>query len=170
MPERENGSGPRVEYIPSSMDLHIEWTRPIPVTRARGELLDFRLDLDAVPPEPGVYIFGRRWGPRFEALYVARADNMRARMRTHLNNLRLMRHLLEAKTGRRVLLAGELRTRPGQRAPKCLALAERALIRHFIAEGHDLVNKQGTLIRRHAVVSDGRHPKRMFPRTIFLEK
>ena len=38
----------------------------------------------------GVYIFGRRWGSQFEALYVGKASNIRSRAKGHLNNLRLL--------------------------------------------------------------------------------
>lgn len=53
---------------------------------------------------------------------------------------------------------------------KSLALAERALIRYFLSEGHDLVNKQGTRLRRHELQSSGTHPKRFFPRNMYLER
>jgi hypothetical protein len=49
-------------------------------------------------------------------------------------------------------------------------IAERALMRHFLGEGHDLVNKQGTRIRTHTIRSSGRHPKRFFPNEIQMEK
>jgi hypothetical protein len=83
---------------------------------------------------------------------------------------KLMQHLSNAKTGKRVLLAGRLVTKRGQRLQKCLTLAERAFIRYFLSEGHDLVNKQGTRLRRHEVESSGCHPKRYFPRQMHVEK
>jgi hypothetical protein len=43
-------------------------------------------------------------------------------------------------------------------------------IRYFLSEGHDLVNKQGTRIRRHELASTGRHTKKLFPKLIYLEK
>jgi hypothetical protein len=118
----------------------------------------------------GVYIFGRRWGSQFEALYVGKAGNIRGRVKGHLNNLRLMQHLHNAKTGRRIVLAGRLVTKRGQKLPKSLVLAERALIRYFLSEGHDLVNRQGTRLRRHELASSGQHPKRFFPKLMYLEK
>ena len=59
-----------------------------------------------------------------------------------------------------VLLAGVFQGRPGQKLAKSLTLAERAFIRYFLSEGHELVNKLGTRIRRHELVSDGQHPLR----------
>jgi hypothetical protein len=81
-----------------------------------------------------------------------------------------MQHLKGAKAGKRLVLAGEVVTRPGQKLAKVLWLAERALIRHFLSEGHDLVNKQGARIRRHEVSSSGKQPKRFIPRLTYLER
>ncbi len=152
------------------MKLRIDWARPIQLRRPEGISRIYDLDLSKVCDAAGIYIFGRRWGRHFEALYVGRASNVRGRVKGHLNNLRLMRHLHNAKTGKRVLLAGRLVTKRGQQLSKCLALAERALIRHFLLKGDDLVNKQGTKPRRHQLEFSGRYPKRFFPEVIYLEK
>jgi len=152
------------------MKLHVEWGRPIRLRDARRDNMIYGLDLDKVSTGAGVYIFGRRFGSQFEALYVGKAGNIRSRVKGQLNNLRLMQHLHNAKAGERIVLAGRLETKPGQRLRKCLVLAERALIRYFLTEGHDLVNKQGTRLRRHELESVGRHPKRFFPTVMYLER
>jgi len=152
------------------MNLHVSWGRPIPLKDGRKDNLIYTVDLSKVPDRGGVYIFGRRFGNTFEALYVVKATRIRGRIRGHFNNLRLMQHLRNAKIGKRILLAGALQGKPGQKLPKSLTLAERALIRYFLSEGHDLVNKLGTRIRRHELVSDGAHPKRFVPRIIYTEK
>lgn len=152
------------------MKLQIEWGRPIQLRDASKDNMIYGLDLSKVNVAAGIYIFGRRWGRQFEALYVGKASNIRGRVKGHLNNLRLMQHLHNARTGKRVLLAGKLVTKRGQRLSKCLVLTERALIRYFLSDGHDLVNKQDTRLRRHQLESLGRHPKRFFPRVIYLER
>jgi hypothetical protein len=152
------------------MHLHVEWGRPIRLKDASKDNMIYGVDLGKVTDEAGVYIFGRRWGSRCEALYVGKAANIRSRVKGHLNNLRLMQHLHNAKTGKRIVLAGRLVTKRGQKLPKSLALAERALIRYFLSEGHDLVNRQGTRLRRHELASSGQHPKRFFPKLMYLEK
>jgi hypothetical protein len=152
------------------MKLHVEWGRPLLLKDATKDNMIYGLDLSKVPRGAGVYIFGRRWGSQFEALYVGKAGIIRSRVKGHLNNLRLMQHLRNAKTGKRLVLAGKLVTKPGQKLAKCLVLSERALIRYFLSEGHDLVNKQGTRLRRHEVQSSGSHPKRFFPQVMHLEK
>ncbi len=152
------------------MILYIEWSRLIRLRDASKDNLIYDIDLGKLPTDAGIYIFGRRWGSQFEALYVGKAGNIRNRVKGHFNNLRLMQHLKNAKSGNRVVLAGKLLTQRGQRLQKCLLLAERALIRHFLSEGDDLVNKQGVRLRRHELESSGQHPKRFFPRTIYLER
>jgi hypothetical protein len=118
----------------------------------------------------GVYIFGRSWGSGFEALYVGKGNALRGRVKQQFNNLRLMQHVHNAKAGKRILLVGKLITKPGQRNVKAVNLTERALIRYFLSEGHDLVNKQGARLRRHELLSTGKHPKRFFPSPMYLEK
>jgi hypothetical protein len=152
------------------MILYVNWNKPIQLRSSGKGAVGYSVDLDKVPDSAGVYIFGRQFGNNFEALYVGKASRIRSRIRTHFNNLRLMEHLRDAKTGRRVLLAGVLDARQGQKIPTCLPIIERALIRHFLSEGHDLVNKQGTHIKHHEILSDGKHPKKYFPRTIYTEK
>lgn len=152
------------------MKLHVEWGRPIRLKDATRQGMIYTLDLSKISKSAGVYIFGRRWGAQFEALYVGKAGNIRGRVKTQTNNLRLMQHLRNARIGKRVVLAGALVTGPGQNFEKSLKLTERALIRYFLSEGHDLVNKQGVRLRRHKVNSTGNYPNRFFPRVIYLEK
>jgi len=152
------------------MILGLEWTRAVPLKDASKDNLIYSLPLEKLPDAAGVYIFGRRYGQNFEALYIGKANRIRGRVKGQCNNLRLMQHLKNAKSGKRVLLAAKFNPRPGQKTPTCIALIERALIRYFLSEGHDLVNKQGVRLRRHEVVSTGKHPKRYFPGAIYLEK
>lgn len=148
------------------MKITLEWRAPIALTRDRAAI--FAVDLHKVPDAPGIYVFGRRWGTSFEALYVGKADRLRGRVGHQLNNLRLMTHIRDAKDGKRVLMVGTIKTRGGQQVSKCLTLAERALIRYFMSEGDDLVNVQGTLLRRHEISSENR-PLRFVPGQMYLE-
>lgn len=150
------------------MKLHVDWTRPISLKYSRAAD-SFAVALERVPKKAGVYIFGRKYGTKFEALYVGRANRVRGRVKGQLNNLRLMHHIRDARAGKRVLLAGTFVPLPGQQKERCLPLIERALIRHFLSEGHDLVNISGTLLRQHEIDSTGNYPKRYFARSIFLD-
>lgn len=152
------------------MKLHVEWSRPISLRDARHQNMIYGIELEKLPATAGVYIFGRRFSKAFEALYVRQAGDIRDRVKGQLNNLHLMQHIKNARNGKRILLAGRFVRRPGQQPKKCLSLIEQALIRYFLSEGHNLVNKQGTRLYHHKIASAGRHPKRFFPRLMYLEK
>jgi hypothetical protein len=152
------------------MELLIEWERSLRLRDATEQNMIHSVDWHRLPSDAGIYIFGRRWGRNFEALYVGKANNIASRVRGQLNNLRLMQHVKNARTGKRLLIAGAIDPKPGQRTDKCLKLIERGLIRYFLSEGHDLVNKQGTRLRRHEIISSGRLPRSVVPREVFLER
>jgi len=152
------------------MQLHVEWGRPILLKDAARENLIYNLDLSRLPEASGIYVLGRRWGQEFEALYVGKATRLRGRVKGQLNNLRVMQHLKNAKGGKRVVLSGRFVRKPGKPLEKSLLMIERALIRYFLSEGHDLVNKQGTRLRQHAIASTGKHPKKFIPRVMYVEK
>jgi hypothetical protein len=81
-----------------------------------------------------------------------------------------MMHLKSARQGKLVVRAGVFKARPGQNADRCIEIIERALIRHFLSEGHDLVNKAGTRLRRHEISTVGRHPKLFVPKVMFVDR
>ena len=126
------------------------------------------MDHSKLPLSAGVYIFGRRFGKSFEALYVGKATIVRWRVRGQFKNLPLMLHLKNAKMGKKLLLTGRLISKGGQNKQKCLTLLERGLIRYFLSEGHDLVNKQGTRLRRHEITSVG--AGRIVPSPMFVDR
>ena len=152
------------------MRLNLEWRKPIILRSGVKEGLIYTVDINKVPKISGIYIFARRWRKSYEALYVGKSKNINHRIGSHLNSLRLMRHLLYAKNGKRVLLVGQAQLRPGQKVEKVLPTLERALIRHFLLEGHDLVNRMGIRIRSHEIASVGPIPKAFVPSLMFLEK
>ena len=121
------------------MKLEIEWQRPIPLKRVRSGIGIYEIDLDKLPKEPGIYIFARKWSTSYEALYIGRSQRLRGRIRGHLNNLKLMQHIHEAKIGKRVVLYGKPIAKPGQKMDKILSILEKALIKHFLLQGHDIV-------------------------------
>lgn len=144
----------------------LEWSRVIRLRDASKQNMIYSMALDKLPRARGIYIFGRRFGSSFKPLYVGQATNIRARVKIQLNNLRLMQHLKNARAGKRILLAAQLKGQRGRSRDKALDIVERAFIRHFLSEGAELVNKQGVHIKRHEVMSNGGHPKRYFPSPI----
>jgi hypothetical protein len=152
------------------MKLSVEWTRLLPLRQAADQNQIYEVNLGRVPDTAGVYVFGRKMGDNIEALYVGKGNNLRSRIKGQFNNLRLMQHLKQAKKGKRFLFAGQAITKRGQRIKKVLYFLERSLIRHFLSEGHDLVNIQGVRIRSHEIESSGHQKKRFIPRLMYLEK
>lgn len=135
----------------------------------RSQQLIYTVDLDKLPDAPGAYVFGRRWGKNVEALDVGKAKNIRSRVKTQTNNLKLMTHIRDASIGGRVVIPAVIKTKPGQKQASVLTLVERALIRHFLLEGHDLVNVSGTKLRQHELVST-RRPMRLVPSVMYLDR
>ena len=153
------------------MKLYLQWGRVVPLRNGSKQNFIYLPDQSRLPDSAGVYVFGRRQkNGGFEALYVGRATNISSRVWSHRKNLPLMMHLKNAKNGERVVRAGVFKPRPGQRPQKCLGLLERALIRYFLSEGHDLVNKAGTRLRRHEIASQGRHPNKFIPKLMFIDR
>ncbi len=129
----------------------------------------YTLAFDDIAASPGIYVFGRRFGGKFEALYVGKATSLRSRLTYQLNNHKLMTHIAYAKSGQRVVIIGHFDAKKGQQSKKCLPIAERALIRHFVAKYHDLVNVHGVKIKHHTILSAGIHKAKDFPANIQIE-
>jgi hypothetical protein len=137
------------------MDLRITWHKPVKLQKApmRSSLI-YDLDMDSAPNKPGVYIFMRKFGNNLNPLYVGKALNLRTRIGQQLVGLKLMKGIQNAANGSRAVVFGEFVPRPGQSADRCILLIEKALIRHFLSEGHDLLNKAGTRIpTKHSLTS-----------------
>src|SRR4051794_1494763 len=115
------------------MQFKVEWSKPLTLTDATAQGLMYSLPAAKVPLKPGIYVFGRMHGRKFEALYVGKAENLQRRTQQHLKNLRLMLHLSKAKSGSRVLLFGVLNTNSGSKIQKGIPILERAFIRYFLA-------------------------------------
>ncbi len=78
-----------------------------------------------------------------------------------------MSHVMNAKTGKRLLLTAKFIPNKGQPISKCLPVIEKALIRHFLSEGCDLANVQGTRLLRHEITSSG---SKRVPASMFVDK
>jgi len=144
------------------MDIRLQWLEPIDLEQGGALIYDIdEDDWDYIPEEAGVYIFARMHGDSIVPLYIGRAANLSERIWQQLNNnVRLMRGLEDAQSGYRVLLVGELLTRPGQRIASVLRLAESALIRAAWVEGLELLNIQGTRTPVHTLWSSGNRDAR----------
>jgi hypothetical protein len=133
------------------MDINLEWGKLLPLKHASDGM--YHVDLEEIPRTPGIYIFYRAFGDSARALYVGKAGDLRSRIKQQLNAHRLMTGVGNAAIGSRFIAYGELKRRPGQQVGKCLELMERAMIRYYLAEKHELLNKNGTRIRKHSLAS-----------------
>lgn len=154
--------------------IRLKWMREIALRSGGpdGKFI-YSADWSNLPDVGGLYVFGRRYGKDFEALYVGKAANIRSRIRQQCEFLPLMMHLKNAKRGKKVLwVACFVPGSGGKSAPKCIDIAERALIRHFMLEGHNLSNTQGSRIRRHEIHSTGGKvlSGKIVPAKMFLER
>ena len=117
------------------MKLHIEWTKPVTLKDASRDNLIYKADIEKLPSVPGIYMFGRRWGPgQFEALYVGKANRIKGRVKGHFNNLRLMQHLKNASNGKRIILAGKIVTKARTAASE-ISEADRARVHTLLLVG-----------------------------------
>lgn len=152
------------------MDLEIRWHSPLPLLDGSRDDVFFTCDFERLPTTAGVYVFARRHGNRIAPLYIGRTTSIRTRIAQHLyNNVPLVRRILEAKNGARVILAGEWISRRGQQANRALPLIEQALIDHALAQGHTLFNDKGTKTLVHSLTSTGNRETVMsaFSKTIY---
>jgi hypothetical protein len=139
-----------------TVDLQLEWHEPFDLVNGqRYGYTYFVEELDELPDAPGVYVFARQHGQLVAPLYVGRAQSISKRVMQQLNNARLMNGIKRAQSGYRLLLVGELIPKPGQQLDRALDIIEAALIRYALAEGFELLNKQGTRIYRHTLRSSG---------------
>jgi hypothetical protein len=149
------------------MDLRVTWHKPVELRKSRpGSIWIYELDLNNAPDKPGIYIFMRKFGNQLHPLYLGKAQNLRTRLGQQLGALRLMKGIENAAIGSRVVVFGEFIPRPGQKADKCVLLIEKALIRHFLSEGDDLLNKAGTKIATKHELTSKKVVKHFLPHKI----
>jgi hypothetical protein len=142
------------------VDITVVWRTParlaVAPQKAAQDFVVIGADEKRIPDKPGVYVFARAFGKKYEPIYIGQADNLRSRVGDHLKkNVALMKALREAKKGPKVVLLGEISTRQGQQIQRVLDVVERMLIAEAVDAGYTLVNRQLTKARFHTVVSVG---------------
>jgi len=155
------------------MKIDIRWEKPLRLRDgARFSQVYYCPMLNRIPNKAGVYIFARSFGKLVVPLYIGQASRLRSRIDQHFNfNVRLMMNMKNADIGRRILLVGRLRLHPGQQQKKVLEIVEAALIKHALAQGYDLFNKQGVRTKVHTIKSKGnRASKQVAPLTMLVER
>ncbi len=143
------------------MDIDIVWRTPVRLVEAPGDSnQDFVIhegDVTRIPDASGVYVFARKHGEKYEPIYIGQAlGSLRSRLAQHLkSNVALMKALRAAKTGAKVVLIAEIKTKPGQQIKRVLDVVEPTLIAEAVALGYTLVNKQLTSEAFHTITSNG---------------
>jgi hypothetical protein len=129
---------------------HLSWHKPQAL-----KAYPYQPDLSSIPKEAGVYVFYRTYGPKkFQVFYVGKAKNLRNRIKGQLNNLKLMTGIQMAANGARYLAYAEVALKPGQKPEPTIHAAEKLLIRHYVEEGHELLNIQGIKIRIQTLTNE----------------
>jgi len=148
-----------------SVNPHLAWYEP-----QRLERYPYSPDLAEIPNDPGVYVFYRKHGSKFQVFYVGKATRLRGRVKTQLNNLKLMNGIHAAANGGRYLAYGEIVLRQKQSVASAIHQAERILIRHFVEEGHELLNIQGAKIKIQTLTNDITSPlKGLVPKLAHID-
>ena len=151
-----------------SLKVEVHWNKPISLRSGRRENLIYTIDdLTTLPMNAGVYVFGRQNRDELIPLYVGQAKHLRSRIKTQFNNARLMLGIQRSPGRRRVVVPGELISRPGQQLGPTLNLVEKTLIESAILSGYELLNQQGTKPKTDSIRFSGSRVARSWhPREI----
>lgn len=153
------------------MRINVQWLTPRELWEDSTKVLIYDCDWGSLPEMPGVYVFARAFGESTTPLYVGQATNLRGRVRKQLNNLRLMRGLENTRIGPRLLLPAEITVRIGHHLARALNLVEQSLIKHYLSEGHELLNIKGTRIVADEITFGGNtRGRQTCPRRISMPK
>ena len=103
----------------------------------------------------GVYIFCRKYGKSISPIYIGKSLDIGKRIKQHLNSRPLMKEIVNAMSGNKILIIGEFNSKKGQQTDKCIKIVEQALIDHALAQGHSLFNEKGTKTPIHSITYQG---------------
>jgi hypothetical protein len=137
------------------LNIEATWNQPIEIFEAKSGAIYACPELSLIPEEPAVYVFGRQHGNNVEPLYIGKALNLRQRMKQQFDSVRLMSSLKEGGNGIRFLIYCIPALKRGQPARKVIKVLEDSLIAHALSEGHELLQKQGTLRPNHTIRFSG---------------
>ena len=153
------------------MQISATWSKPIQLKKCKPGGLIYELDLEALPNEPGVYVFYREHSGKPSLIYIGETYSIRARTKGHLCSLPLMRAIENTPTGKRYMIYCTVDTASREKAKKQVKIIEKALILHAQTEGHELFNKKGTKLPTDAIAFTGnRASEAIAPRTMLVKK
>jgi hypothetical protein len=138
------------------MDIQIRWHKPIKLQDGSNENLIYKINnISQWAGVSGVYMFCRCYGKTLTPLYIGKAESIGARIKQQLNSTKLMKGIENSLSGEKVLVVGEFVPRSGQDLKKAIAVAEKSLIEHALAQGYVILNIQGTKTPTNSVSFSG---------------
>ena len=153
------------------MQIEAFWSQPIPLKLCKPGGLIYELEVEQLPVEPGVYIFGRKHGNSVVPIYVGETLSLRGRIDGHLKSLPLMRAVENAPTGARFLIYCTVKAGSREKAKKQVKVVEKAIILHAQSEGHVLFNKKGTKLPTDEISFSGnRTSEALAPRIMLIKR
>lgn len=152
------------------MQIEATWSQPITLKKGPSGGLIYELNLEELPEEPGVYVFGRKYGNRVAPIYIGETLSLRARIKGHLNSLALMRAIEGAPNGKRFLIYCTVKAGSREKAKTHIKVLEKALIMHSQSEGHELFNKKGTKLPTDTILFTGNRTSEAIAPRIMLVK
>ena len=135
-----------------ALDIQAMWHQPLELAPSG---IGYSLELDKIPDEPGIYVFGRTWGDNLAPLYIGRSTTLRQRLTTHLNTVKIIQAIRDFPGGNRFILFCTFELKRGQQIERVLEVVERGLIDKALTEGHELINVQGTRTPKHTINFQG---------------
>jgi GIY-YIG catalytic domain len=153
------------------MQIQASWSQPSSLTKCKPGGLIYELELEQLPTQPGVYVFGRKHGNKIVPIYVGETVSIRGRIKSHLESLPLMRAIENAANGGRFLIYCTVGAGTETKAKKHVKIIEKALILHAQSEGHVLFNKKGTKLPTDEITFVGnRTSESIAPRSMLIKR
>ena len=145
------------------MEISVTWYKPLNLEEEEtNDNSIYSIAIDQLPDEAGCYIFYREFGKSKTIIYIGRAQNIKARIKSQLNHLRLMKGIQNSGKGSKLLMFCTLNIKRGQNLVRVLGLLEKNLIKEAFAQGYELLNIQGSKIHFHRIVFSGNRTSEYF--------
>lgn len=149
------------------MNIKATWSGEIFLKPDKKGNLIFEYPESELTDKPGCYVFYNRLRKRCNILYVGKASNIKRRLGTQFNTVKLMNCIKKSGRGNKILMYCTIKLKGGQRLEKTLATLEKNLIKYAFSEGHELLNKHGAKIHFHEIKFSGnRVSETLFGRVI----
>ncbi|MCE1225207.1 MAG: GIY-YIG nuclease family protein [Geobacteraceae bacterium] len=151
------------------MEIEAKWSNQVDIEINRdGEC---SINLDLIPSDAGVYVFARKYANKTIPIYIGKALNLKSRIKTHLNSIKLIKGLKEQPSGNRIIIYCQIILKRGQNIDSAIKIIEKALILHAQSDGHELINDKGTKLPADKIIFRGNRTSESFaPREMFIKK